>query len=527
VSPSCGHLSGQEIGPHRHRRLLAAAAATLAAAAMTACTSSGKVQSVAPSAEPSPTATGALPPTEPVRSTLAPASTEPVNSTLAPGPTEPAGSTPRWPSSIANRKILDQHGGVYLMRSFASWAMAMNLTDQEITDALGGVAARGFNAVTVWAGGGYDVGTGWHRYSTAEHGDWWKGTPWASGLGPGWAAMDRVMDEARRLGLTVNFSFCGGNGSTGARADWEAANDQDMYDVGVAVATRYKAYPNVVWHVMFDDPEGAYGRVNALFRGINDTEGESTRRVRWSEPNNRSSIYSQLIGPKVAPEFGPSLNGFYNNWSSGSGDAATELIQASWNEKGATTLPTGDVEMPYDASPHIDGDPGQQLRERSYAVFLEGGVFINYGHEDWWPFGAPGVVDSTEHLTWQQVPDHDHTVQQQYVFELLDQDVADPTWRPDDGSFLRTGTGSGGTKAAAGHSDRAAIAYFPSERKVAVDTTVIGGTGPVRLRWYDPTTGNYTVITASEAPQADRPVAYPEKHPDHTSDWVLVVDRAS
>jgi hypothetical protein len=413
------------------------------------------------------------------------------------------------------------------MRTFASWSMAMHLTDDEITEALEGVASRGFNAVTVWAGGGYDAGNGWDRYTTATHGDWWQGKPWASDLGPGWAAMDHVVSEAERLGLTVNFSFCGGNGSTGARPDWEAATDEEMYGVGVAVATRYRAYPNVVWHVMFDDSEGAYSRINALFHGINDTEGAHTRPVRWAEPNNRSSIYSQLIAPNVAPEFAPSLNGFYDNWQSGSGDASTALIQASWNETGATALPTGDVEPGYDASPAIHGELGQQLRERSYAVFLEGGVFINYGDEDWWTFGAQGVVDSTEDLRWQQVPEHIHTMQQQYLFGLLDQYVAVPTWVPDDGSFLSKGTGSGGTKAAAGRSDKAAIAYVPSERDVVVNTTAISGTDAVRLRWYDPTTGTYTTIAASETKQQNRSVTYPAKHPDGTSDWVLVVDPAT
>jgi Protein of unknown function (DUF4038)/Putative collagen-binding domain of a collagenase len=484
------------------RRLrLAVASAALVAAALTACTAPLKVQHSGPGGG-GPTTSG------------------------APAPTWPSTSDKRWPSSIAGRKILDQNGRVYLMRTFSSWAMAMKLTDAGITQALEGVANRGFNAVTVWAGGGYDVGNGWNRYVTAEHGTWWAGTPWASDLGPGWAAMDRVMDEALRLGLTVNFSFAGGNGPTGARGDWEASTDQKMYDVGVAIATRYKAYPNIVWHVMFDDSTGAYSRINALFHGINDTEGASTRPLRWAEPNNLSSIYSQLIAPNVAPEFELSLNGFYNNWSSAPGGSSTELVEASWNESGATAMPTGDVEPGYDASPLVGDDRGQQVRERSYAVFLEGGVYINYGHEDWWPYGAQGVVNSTEDLTWDQVPDHVHTVQQQYLFQLLDQYVADPTWGPENGSFLTNGTGSGDSKAAAGRSDTAAIAYFPSERSVVVNTTGIGGTGPVRLRWYDPTAGAYTDISASEAQQGNRAVQYPPAHADGTNDWVLVVDRA-
>ena len=445
----------------------------------------------------------------------------------APVPTVPIPSDKRWPTSIAGRKILDQNGNVYLMRTFSSWAMAMNLTDAEITQALEGVAGRGFNAVTVWSGGGYHVGNGWNPYVTRSHGGWWTGKPWASALGPGWAAMDRVMAEALRLGLTVNFSFAGANGSTGARPDWAAATDQDMYDVGVAVATRYKAYPNIVWHVMFDDSAGEYSRINALFHGINDAEGAGTRPLRWAEPNNLSSIYSQLIAPNVAPEFKLSLNGFYNNWSSAPGGNSTELIEASWNESGATTMPTGDVEPGYDASPLVGGDRGQQVRERSYAVFLEGGVYINYGHEDWWTYGAQGVVNSTEGLTWDQVPNDVHTVQEQYLFQLLDQYVANPTWAPENGTFLTSGAGSGDDKAAAGRSDTSAIAYFPSARSVVVDTTGIGGSGPVRLRWFDPTTGTYTDISASEAPQSNRSVQYPSGHADGTNDWVLVVDRVS
>jgi hypothetical protein len=228
------------------------------------------------------------------------------------------------------------------------------------------------------------------------------------------------------------------------------------------------------------------------------------------------------------PNVAFTLNGFYDNWLSGSdGPNAVELIEASWNEAGATTLPTGDSESAYDASPYIDeGNYGQQLRERSYAVFIEGGSYINYSHEDWWPFGAAGWVSSTESLDWTGVRDHSHTVQAQFIWTLLDHYVADRTWLPDNGSFLKAGAGSGDTKAAAGASDRAAIAYFPSPRDVQVDTTVVGS-ARVRLRWYDPTDGTFDVISASEAANHSRAVPYPSAHADGSNDWVLVVDRAT
>ena len=226
------------------------------------------------------------------------------------------GLGPRWPSSVAGRKILDQYGDVYLMRTFSSWSLT-DLSDASITTALEGVAGRGFNAVTVWAGGGYSINSSWEpRYVRKANGDaWWSGVPWESGLGPAWSAMDRVVSEAKRLGLTVNFSFCGGVGDQCARSDWEAASNAHMRAVGIAVATRYPVatYPNIVWHVMLDSPDTPGStegqRVEALFGGINDTEGASTRPVRWMEPTIGASIVGQ--GWLDAPEFRATMNGWY------------------------------------------------------------------------------------------------------------------------------------------------------------------------------------------------------------------------
>ena len=117
-------------------------------------------------------------------------------------------AAPPYPASVENRKILDQNGDVYLMRTFSSWGMAQQLTPAEITTALEAVAANGFNAVTVWIGGGADFGSGWNQYTNANGDGFWTGTPWASGLGEGWSSVDWIVQESARHGLTVNLSFC-------------------------------------------------------------------------------------------------------------------------------------------------------------------------------------------------------------------------------------------------------------------------------------------------------------------------------
>ena len=99
------------------------------------------------------------------------------------------------------------------------------------------------------------------------------------------------------------------------------------------------------------------------------------------------------------------------------------------------------------------------------------------------------------------------------------------SWAPTD-AFIVDGDDSGDNKAAAGASESAAIAYFPTARDVVVDTTILPGDGNVRLRWYDPTTGSYTSIAESEPRSPSRSVPFPEAHPDSTQDWVLVVDHA-
>lgn len=446
------------------------------------------------------------------------------SSSTADRPEPTPGEVP-YPASVQGRKILDQYGEPFLLFSMSSWAMAEHLSDSEITAALEGVAQRGFNGVTVFIGGGYDGGGGWHRYTNQAGQPFWTGTPWASPLGPAWASVDRVVAEAKRLGLIVSMSLCFAYGSTGARADIEAVTDEDMYDVGVAVASRYIDDDNIVWHVMYDfgdRPADTSGqRTDAYFRGIADTEGADRRPVRWAEPNNGNpgSVYAQLIG--VSPGFSHadiSLNGWYTYTGE-----STSVAEAGYAE---ADMPVGDVEPPYDGAPHYSGIPSQQLRERNLATFLEGGVYINYGHEDWWPFGATGLY--SEGLTWEQVMTHVHTLEAGYAWTLLDTYVRDLSWVPDDGTFLTDGTGSGETKAAAGSSRSAAIAYFPDARPITVDTMALTGIeGQVRLRWWDPTTGEFTTISPAEEKQAGRVIdQYPGAHRDGAADWVLVVDAA-
>jgi hypothetical protein len=433
----------------------------------------------------------------------------------------------RYPASISGRKLLDQTGNVILMRTMSSWAMASHLTNAQITTALEQVKASGFNGVTVWIGGTQDWGSGWHTYTNATGNPFWNGTPWrmASGtsLGAAWASVDWIAAETQRLGLVPSFSFCGGNGTNGCGDDWEAASNADMFSVGVAIATRYASYPHILWHVMLDDgqtPATVRGqRIKQTFAGIASVEGLS-RPVRWMEMAQGNTVVVQgwYADSDVRP-----FNCVYDY--SGS---STSIIETGYAQ---TTGPTGDCEPPYIGAPHYGGpwnDPNvrQEVRERNYSHFIEGGCLMNYGHEDWWPFGASGIYSAG--LSFTQVfggspSDTVDQTQASYCWAFIDQWLRSTSFAPQ--SLLAGGSeGTGTLRAAQGASVTTAVAYFPNSRPVTVNTNVIPGSSPVRLQWFDPVTGGYTVISASESTQSGRVLTMPGPRADATSDYVLVVD---
>ena len=85
--------------------------------------------------------------------------------------------------------------------------MAQNCTNAEITNALEGLKALGFNAVTVSPFGVHMNDSFGDRYKNKAGQRFFTGAPYASSFGPAWSSMDWIMSEATRLQLTVVFSL--------------------------------------------------------------------------------------------------------------------------------------------------------------------------------------------------------------------------------------------------------------------------------------------------------------------------------
>ena len=429
-----------------------------------------------------------------------------------------------YPIATSNRRFVDQSGNVYLLKAMSSWALAQRCPNTAITSALESLKSLGFNAVTVAPFGVHLNGSFGDRYANGFGQRFFTGAPYASAFGPAWSSMDWIVEEATRLQMTIVFSLFLSFGDTGTAPELISAGSTNAYDYGKMLALRYAQHPNIVWHVEGDfewspsDPIGQ--QVDAVFHGIKDGEG-SNHHLIIAEQQHGLTGYKQFIlsegGKSGYHWFIQSANTLYNY-----GSNSVELFDAVYEQSGAGGYGVIDIEPPYVNSPHYGGDKNQQYRERNYSVFLRGGIGINYGHEKWWPFGAAGIYDGG--ARWLEIVSEAPQLQAKYAWSLIESYVTDPTWTRDDGKFVKSGVGDGDTKAASGYSRFAGVAYFPASRPVTVDTTVIAGPISVKLSWYDPTTGRYSIISESEAARANRPIAFPEPHPDGSGDWVLVVE---
>lgn len=437
----------------------------------------------------------------------------------------------RYPVAVSGRKWIDQFGAPMLFKDVSSWGMIQNLSNAEITQALTGLAARHFNCALACLFGVRSTGAGWSPFVNKAGQAVFTGTPYQSALGPAWASCDWFVSECSRLGLIAGLSLWISQTNDGPQTQMEAATNAQLQAFGAAVAARYAAVPNIVWHVMGDqgwDPTNAIGqRVDAFFQGVRSTEG-GTPRLICAEPYNGGTSNQMYISKQADKGYSGGYQYLKLNANSpyNYGSNAAEIIDSGYNESGATTYPVWDCEPPYVGADHYAGTAAQQrqqFRERNYAGVLRGGVGENWGHESWWPFGYPGLYSPPE--TWQQVMTAVEAFEAQYGWDLLDVYCTDPTFAPDDVS-ISTGTGAGDTKAAIGRGANALVVYFPTTRTVVVNTTLMTGTGNVRLQWYDPTTASFALISASEAQTTSRTVTYPSSRADGSSDYVLVVDLA-
>jgi hypothetical protein len=197
----------------------------------------------------------------------------------------------------------------------------------------------------------------------------------------------------------------------------------------------------------------------------------------------------------------------------------------SYNQ--SPVIPTFLVEAHYDqenvGKPPDYGTPAV-LRREEYWTMLSGGTGQFYGNFYTWSF-SPGwehYIDTWgvrqltiwknffSSLPWYDlVPDQDHRVVTEGLGTYAEFTV--PVRHSDFCMAAKTPDGS------------LVVAYMPTARTVTVNMSALKA--PVKVKWFDPTNGEYTAVSGGAlANTGSHQFTPPGRNHDGDSDWVLELD---
>ncbi len=339
-----------------------------------------------------------------------------------------------------------------------------------------------------------------------------------------WSFIDGLLAYCESKGLFV-FMFPAYVGYSGGNQGWMGemvANGATRVQAyGAWIATRYKNQKNIVW--MMGGDMGAYDSTQkpveaALIAGLKSVTGQQSTNfaAEWSS----GSICTGQ------PDFGANctLNSSYS-WE---GDVSN-FTRQSYSR--APAIPAFLLEEPYDQEgPDGDGvnpNATQPVRRFQWWGFLSGIAGYVSGNGYIWPFN-PGVWNQAAHLNSQGAQD----------MARLNAFVASfPLWWtlvPSGLNGMKTLITSGGSTvsaadyvaAAATSNGSGLVAYVPPAHSggITVDMTAMAGT--TRARWFDPTVGTYTTISAALPNTGTQSFTPPGNNGAGAADWVLVLDAA-
>lgn len=420
------------------------------------------------------------------------------------------GSQRGFPTSTSGRQLLTSQGNAWFGVGDAPWSLIGALTLEEITTYLEERAAQGFRMVMFSA-------PEWHYASNAPNNAYgaaaFTGTPFQSPLNDDyWRVVDHAVSESQRLGITTVVSPAyWGCCSDGVQTVLAEATDSDVYAYGLAIGTRYKDYPNIMWLAGHDlyPPETMKSRYSALQRGIHAAgdlhlwipggHHNSTGTTDWSGADMEwdvESVFDYTFQPIRAVEDGYvastlpviHLEGSYENERTGDRSGAT----SSW-----------------------------ELRYQAWGAFVGGAAGHIYGNDPMWDFNT----FSTE-SEWTAHVEDPGAISMTHLAQLM----AACDWggtEPDmTGSFLTGGGGLGGwDRAGARFGGSLALVYLPTPRVATLDLTALTGT-TFRITRIDPSSGA-TSLLASRVSGADVVVDSQGLNSAGDSDWALLIEGAA
>ncbi|MDR3687990.1 MAG: DUF4038 domain-containing protein [Fimbriimonas sp.] len=331
-----------------------------------------------------------------------------------------------------------------------------------------------------------------------------------------WDNVESLVDRCEKRGILV-FGFPAYVGYNGEEQGWMremvANGPERLHAFGQALGRRLRKHPNVVW--MAGGDLGHFSAAQkavcaALYSGINETT--ETRSRHWSAEWN-----SGMIGVDQ-PEFAHlmTLNCVYR-WDGS--PAALGLRAYGYRPASPSFL----LEEPYDEEGpdgnNVNPNAIQPVRRFPWWGWLTtiGGYIA--GNAYIWPFRPQEWqqhldTDGARDLTilnrfvrsiqwWTLVPDLDGKL------------IPNNAKQVDDEAFVATASSSDGSLF---------VGYFPPKHPSSVDIDFGHAKAVSRLRWMDPTTGDFKPAVGFKPAQPFHGAPPGLNHAGH-ADWVLIGDR--
>jgi hypothetical protein len=433
----------------------------------------------------------------------------------AAGPTGPLAAVLPLKVSDTGRHLVDQENRPFLVIGDTPWSLIVQPEEKDIERYLDDRQRRGFNAII--------VNLIEHKFSSSPPNT-------RSGLSPFESTGDfsrpdpryfdfahQVIQKANARGLVVWLApaYLGANGGDeGFFREMKGGGKDRLRSYGRFVGKRFKDLPNIVWLLGGDytpDPPDQW-TVTELAAALQEEDPGHLTTVHCSPEHSAASVFGKEPWLNVNTVY------TYN----------AQLFRPVLAEYAVQPArPFVLIESTYEGEHNATPD---QIRRQAYWAILGGGCGQFFGNNPLWHFDGPGLFPVK--VSWVDALDSTGSRDMARLGALF----ASLPWHwlePEKNHAVVTdGFGNGvATALTAWTPDgKLSLTYFPSTGTEPRDFVIDGTrfTGTMRLRWFNPASGQFTGGDTSTSPKGrGHRLRTPGDNGTHANDWVLVLEAAA
>jgi len=431
-----------------------------------------------------------------------------------------------------HRYLVDQRGRPFRIQGDSAQSLIANLTYAEAGTYLADRCSKGFNTVNInLLERKFAINAPKNRRGDDPFTD---RVNFATPNEAYFDFADSIIDLAASKGMLVTLAvmYLGYHG--GDQGWWSvltnAVNTQDVcYRFGFYVGRRYKNRANILWVIGgdFTPPPGSEGekRLHKFMEGIKAAGALQLWAADWNAPCLSTDVRAFASDMDV--------NAVYTYGMTGSDGLTYAESRAAYSY--APARPAYLKETGYEDEVILPGDSSSVRKYEYWAVLGGATAGIFFGHRDIWQFATSGWSSGSApgHGPWQGALSSPGNLDMMRLGKLLDS-VAwyklMPSGTAGSKTLITAGGGTYGKQdyvtAAAAPDGKLLLAYLPPGASPAGVAISMGSlTGPVRGRWFDPSSGIYSDIAGGSFPNSgNHTFVIPGNNAVGARDWVLVLE---